>query len=120
MALGCISRILSKAHKLELMGSERERRQGDCWVYEELQRSYLLWQAEKLAALSVALSEALFRDDHGDPSRVVVFWRLPGSLDLRRRRNPDFVRNLHFHSRTRRGSRRAGGCRATTRLDGKG
>ncbi|MDX2484883.1 MAG: hypothetical protein QNK42_14615 [Pseudodonghicola sp.] len=53
-----VARMLSKARKLDLMGWARPGRRGDCWLSARLARSYLRWQAEKLAALSVAYSEA--------------------------------------------------------------
>ncbi|WP_458790266.1 hypothetical protein [Yoonia sp. MH D7] len=53
-----IARILSAAEKRGLIGWAQSRRRGACWLSSELREAYLLWQAQKLAAISVAFNEA--------------------------------------------------------------
>lgn len=52
-----VARMLSKAQTIGAVGWAKPRRRGDCWLSVKLARSYLLWQAEKLSALSRAFEE---------------------------------------------------------------
>ena len=54
-----ISRILIKAQQVGGIGWENERRRGACWLSTTLRDAYLLWQAEKLAALSSAFNRCV-------------------------------------------------------------
>jgi hypothetical protein len=54
VSLAHISRMLLKAQKAGGIGWEKEARRDSCWLSADLRDAYLLWQAEKLAALSHA------------------------------------------------------------------
>ncbi|WP_376874363.1 hypothetical protein [Albirhodobacter sp. R86504] len=49
-----IARLLTRACALGAIGWSRPMRRGECWLNAQLAQDYLLWQAEKLAALSSA------------------------------------------------------------------
>jgi hypothetical protein len=63
-----ISRMLKRAQKSGGIGWERQARRGACWLSIDLRDAYLLWQAEKLAALSSAYVHA--SDAMSDKSRL--------------------------------------------------
>jgi hypothetical protein len=53
-----IARMLSRASDIGAIGWSRPARRGECWISDQLARSYLLWQAEKLSTLSAAFGQA--------------------------------------------------------------
>jgi hypothetical protein len=52
-----IARMLSRASDLGAIGWSHPSRRGDCWLSAQLATDYLLWQAEKLSALSYAYQQ---------------------------------------------------------------
>jgi hypothetical protein len=53
-----VARMLRRASDMGAFGWAHPTRRDNCWVSAQLATSYLLWQAEKLAALSHAFTEA--------------------------------------------------------------
>lgn len=52
-----VSRIFSTAQSLNMMGWVQPKRRDNCYISTILRQNYMLWQAEKLAALSIAFNK---------------------------------------------------------------